>query len=261
MSFFMKFFDWQPLEPEVLNKMKLLPKSIAIFPHTTYWDIVTLSAYVLRHPELQNFFHVFVRRTVTSFPASYIFSNFFHAIPVASPKERRIEGTLGTIDKTAELFKNEDNFCILMSPEGSLKAKEWRSGYLNLALKLKVPIIIVGFDFVEHKMKFPGYLDIKDNTLELHDLDNNVTSEIRLDPKKSMKEQIQPHAEELMSRIYPLVPAKSWVTPKIPKGYLKPKATALGPKNYFWLVIIIVLAIFVLIIYLIIRKMNKNKER
>ena len=58
------------------------------------------------------------------------------------------------IENTVKKFKDLNNFHILISPEGTLKKVPWRSGYYHLAKELKVPINIVGFNYVTHETKF-----------------------------------------------------------------------------------------------------------
>jgi len=53
-----------------------------------------------------------------------------------------------TVDQTAELFEAEEEFRLLLAPEGTRKkVTEWKTGFYYIALKAKVPIIMFTLDF------------------------------------------------------------------------------------------------------------------
>ncbi|MAP79489.1 MAG: acyltransferase [Aequorivita sp.] len=52
------------------------------------------------------------------------------------------------VEAIAELFKNNDELRLALSPEGTRKKVEvWKTGYYYIALKAEVPIICVAFDY------------------------------------------------------------------------------------------------------------------
>lgn len=52
------------------------------------------------------------------------------------------------VEAIAELFKDKEIFRLALSPEGTRKkVTDWKTGYYYVALKAKVPIICVAFDY------------------------------------------------------------------------------------------------------------------
>ena len=71
----------------------------------------------------------------------------------------RTEGQ-NKVEAYAELFKKNDYFVLNIAPEGTRKKVEnWKSGFYYIALKAKVPIVMVVFDFgkKEHRISDPFY--------------------------------------------------------------------------------------------------------
>lgn len=63
-----------------------------------------------------------------------------------SPVDR--SGNQKKVDAIADLFNSNEIFRLAMSPEGTRKKTErWKTGFYYIALKAKVPIIPVSFDF------------------------------------------------------------------------------------------------------------------
>ncbi len=58
------------------------------------------------------------------------------------------------VDAIAELFEKHEVFRLALSPEGTRKKTErWKTGFYFIALKAKIPIIMVSFDFREKLVK------------------------------------------------------------------------------------------------------------
>lgn len=61
----------------------------------------------------------------------------------------------GVVDQAVELFDKNDRFLLAMAPEGTRKKVDrLRSGFYHIALKAKVPIIMVSMDFKSKTMVF-----------------------------------------------------------------------------------------------------------
>lgn len=62
------------------------------------------------------------------------------------PVDRSVKGSL--VDQMADNFKNNDDFAITVAPEGTRsKVGTWKTGFYHIALKAKVPIVMVAFDY------------------------------------------------------------------------------------------------------------------
>ena len=79
------------------------------------------------------------------------FGYYFRAVGGA-PLDR--SGGKNNVDATAEVFEKHDVFRLALSPEGTRKkVTELRTGFYYIALKAKVPIFPVAFDFGKKEVK------------------------------------------------------------------------------------------------------------
>ena len=61
-------------------------------------------------------------------------------------------------------FNERKRFCVVYSPEGGLKRNDdWDDGFHDMALRLNLPIVMVGLDYREKKVKIqPHFYPSKD---------------------------------------------------------------------------------------------------
>ena len=79
------------------------------------------------------------------------FGYYFRAVGGA-PLDRT--GGKNNVDATAEVFQKHETFRLSLSPEGTRKkVTELRTGFYYIALKAKVPIVPVAFDFGKKEVK------------------------------------------------------------------------------------------------------------
>jgi 1-acyl-sn-glycerol-3-phosphate acyltransferase len=87
------------------------------------------------------------KKELFMFPFGY----YFRAVGGA-PLDR--SGGKNNVEATAEVFDKHDVFRLALSPEGTRKkVTELRTGFYYIALKAKVPIIPVAFDFGKKEVK------------------------------------------------------------------------------------------------------------
>ncbi len=122
---------------------KPIPKSLrqyvlVVAPHTSNID----------------FFVGIAARNVMGLNVKYIAKKELFVFPVKNlllnlggfPVDRSKKGSL--VDQMADNFKNFADFAITVTPEGTRgKVETWKTGFYNIALKAKVPIIMCGFDY------------------------------------------------------------------------------------------------------------------
>lgn len=161
-------FGWKSLSPKVKRRLKSIPRGIVIFPHTTSWDMITLWTYLSSTGLSKDIVHVMVQEpTKRRFYADIIFSGHINPIYVPTTKNK------GTIDLVVEKLSTKKKFLLFLSPEGSTSYSQWKSGYFVLSQKLKVPIVIFGFDFVRHEMVTPLLIQPNWNSFLKHSNENN----------------------------------------------------------------------------------------
>lgn len=197
-----------------------------MFPHTFHWDIISLLAYVYDYQQLRQKFWVTVDKTIPKkFPGNLMFPKYFKPLTTEYSLEAKNKGQTGTgfIKQAVEKLKDEQQYWLLITPEGKRSKSPWRSGWYALAKELEIPIIVVGFDFTEHRMKCPlilnpNWTEIKSGTgtISYHNPEKSITSEysavndnplhemeINLADGKNTMEQI---LQSGMQHIIPLVP-------------------------------------------------------
>jgi 1-acyl-sn-glycerol-3-phosphate acyltransferase len=59
------------------------------------------------------------------------------------------------VDAIAKIFDNKEIFRLAIAPEGTRKkVYKWRSGFYHIAMKARVPIIPIAFDFKTKEIRF-----------------------------------------------------------------------------------------------------------
>ena len=179
------------------------PRVVVIFSHTSYWDFLFFILYSFAEPR-------FGMRVCTVMSSYYynlcpwFFSKFgIIGAPSHSQQtapDRRKEGFISTTVKT---LSDRRNFILLISPEGTLAAAPWRSGYYALAKELRCPIRVGGMDY-EKKCIYMS---------DPYDCYNVDLDQSELIPR----EDLEPFLQKEMENIVPLYPEYSF-TPCHPKS-------------------------------------------
>jgi 1-acyl-sn-glycerol-3-phosphate acyltransferase len=112
---------------------------IIIAPHTSYWD----------------FFIGYITRNILGFSADFLVKDQMFKYPIIStflhsrgahPVDRTKNNSV--VDRVVELFNEKEAFIFTVTPEGTRSyVDRWKSGFYRIAVKAKVPIVTVGFDF------------------------------------------------------------------------------------------------------------------
>jgi hypothetical protein len=204
---------WKLLDEKGKSYFKEIKKSVLIYPHTTYMDFVTLL--IFKHAyDLLGLWVVVNEGIYNRYPKLFDYLSCFPA----TSKEKN-NGNF--VQSTVSRFKDSENYHILISPEGTLKKVAWRSGYYYLSKELKIPINIVGFDYVTHEMKF---ITVNLNTNE----NSEVPQEKEENKNLNEKTQIENLLQKEFKQIIPLYPECSYV-----KINTKIKPSIFGNYNFF----------------------------
>jgi len=116
-----------------------LPKLIIIgAPHTTNWDfIIYLGA--LHHYRMKASF--IGKHTLFRWPFGYFF-RWLGGIPVDRSKPG------GLVQQVVDAVARAERMILVMAPEGTRKAAPyWKSGFLQIAAKADIPIVLGYVDF------------------------------------------------------------------------------------------------------------------
>ncbi len=116
---------------------------VAVAPHTSNWDFFygKLAALSIGRKT-----HFLIKSDWFFFPMNYFFK-WIGGIPVYRNKKN---GSM--TDKVAALFKDKQELCIGITPEGTRKANpDWKKGFYYIAKKANVPILLTYIDYAKKK--------------------------------------------------------------------------------------------------------------
>lgn len=116
---------------------------LAVAPHTSNWDFIMGKLGYLALGRNANFV---IKRDWMVWPLNILFKKL-GGIPVDRSKASHFT------DQIADIFRERDIFNIAIAPEGTRKRNSrWKRGFYVIALKAKVPIVLVKIDYAEKKM-------------------------------------------------------------------------------------------------------------
>lgn len=119
-------------------------------PHTSNWDFVyTIAAFHILGVKIR----FTVKKELAKFPTKQILESFGAIWIDRSPKKPG-EKRQSTTQAMANLFKENDDLLIMVTPEGTRSLrKEWKSGFYYVAKEAGVPI---GLGYLDYKEKEGG---------------------------------------------------------------------------------------------------------
>lgn len=128
---------------------------IAVAPHTSNWDFVLGLAVAFN-----------LRLKISFFGKHSIF------IPPFDRLLRRIGGIPiersakhGVVDEMANKMRESENMVLCLAPEGTRSPiYPWKTGFLHIAHKANVPVLLVTFDYKKKLIEFGATHNISDNT-------------------------------------------------------------------------------------------------
>ena len=150
-----------------------LPKNekyiIAVVPHSSYFDLI-IAVLIRTYSGLKIKF--IGKKELFNPITSYLFK-FLGGIPVDRTKKSNI------VDEVVELFELGKIKILAIAPEGTRKRVEkWKTGFYYIALKAKLPILMVTFDYIRKEVKINNKFypsgDIDKDFIELKKKVNDV---------------------------------------------------------------------------------------
>jgi 1-acyl-sn-glycerol-3-phosphate acyltransferase len=138
------------------------PKLIAVgAPHTTNWDFIAFLAAL----HFWDFKASFIgKHTLFRWPFGYFF-RFFGGIPVDRSKPG------GVVRQVAEAFDMADEMILVLAPEGTRRAAPtWKSGFLQIAEAVGVPIVFVSIDYPKREITIGPLVEYKGDLADGRDV-------------------------------------------------------------------------------------------
>ena len=138
------------------NFPNLKKSIIVVAPHTSNWDFVLGKLYMIVFGVKNK---VLVKKELFIFPLNFILK-IVGSIPI-----NRHDKKNSIISQTVDLFNTKEEFCLVIAPEGTRKREEhWKKGYLIIASKAQVPVIIT---YIDYKKKEIGIKEIIWNVTDI----------------------------------------------------------------------------------------------
>tara|TARA_B100000780_G_C21125675_1_gene456682 strand:- start:4233 stop:4769 length:537 start_codon:yes stop_codon:yes gene_type:complete len=146
-----KLFGWK-----ILGNSNLPKKCIVIVAPHTHW-IDFFIAIVIRKVINQQI-NFIGKKELFKFPFGFFFK-WMGGKPVDRGSKAK------SVDLISEIFNNESQFRLGISPEGTRKkVLKWKTGFYYIAKKASVPIICATLNFKEKNIKFSEPFITTDNT-------------------------------------------------------------------------------------------------
>lgn len=207
----LKVFGWNPN----ISTYSRYRKGILIYPHTTKLDFVVGLLVLLTDISVFNRTYFLVKPQLFD---TYFGSWFFtkcHCIPASKLEDR----LTGSVKRVSDFIKSKDQCIILMSPEGSVSNKPWRSGFWYIARESDVPIIVGGIDYLEGTFK--------------------TVYSTTVGPEEEYTQNMEKYLQKRMTEINPLYPQCSVAhfsgEPGSPEKPENPKSSMSGVRPVSWL--------------------------
>ncbi len=120
-------------------------------PHTSNWDwIIGIGALLALGIQLT----YMAKHSLFKGPTGWLMRST-GAVPINRDSARN------TVDEIVDQFEQRDQLYYLIAPEGTRKKVErWKSGFLRVAYKAKVPVLRVSFDYATKTISLGTYAEL-----------------------------------------------------------------------------------------------------
>ena len=142
-----RIFKWK-----ILGKFSKVPKYIiAVAPHTSFYDFfIGILVRNIINEKIN-----FIGKKELFGPLTGWFFRSLGGVPVDRNSKK------DTVSSIVEIFNKRKKFKLAIAPEGTRKkVKKWKTGFYYIALKAKIPIMPVAFDYnnknvIVHSLFYP----------------------------------------------------------------------------------------------------------
>ena len=142
---------------KIMNEFPDIKKSILIVaPHTSVWDWLIIKLYL---NETGVKYKILYKKEFFVFPINIIMKPL-GSIPVERKGKRN-----NLIFQIAGLFNNNEELCIVLSPEGTRhKVTRWEKGFYYISKRTNVPIVV---SYLDYKKKEVGIKEVIRDTSDI----------------------------------------------------------------------------------------------
>lgn len=132
---FFKLMGWKivgKMDPEIKKSVMI------VVPHTSWHDFY-IGLFTRGIIDLE--INYVAKKELFRFPFGYYF-RWMGGAPLNRNSRQN------TVEAISEIFNNRETFRMAIAPEGTRKkVADWKTGFYYIALKAKVPIIPIAFDY------------------------------------------------------------------------------------------------------------------
>jgi len=131
---------------KTIGRITTLPKAIwVVAPHNSNWDfLVGIGVRALIRKEIQ----YLAKKELFAWYSDWFFRGL-GGVPVNRHRSSNL------VDAVAEVFQEHDQLHIAVAPEGTRgNVSRLKTGFYYMALKAKVPLVLVGFDYPRKAVVF-----------------------------------------------------------------------------------------------------------
>ena len=141
---FKKFLGWR-IEGFIPEDKKIIA---IVAPHTS-WNDFFVGIFTRSILKMENRVKFLGKEELFKIPLFGYILRKIGGFPVVRNKETN------SVDSVVEIFNKKKNFFLALAPEGTRKkVDKLKTGFYYIALKAKVPILLVGFDFKKKLVHF-----------------------------------------------------------------------------------------------------------
>lgn len=166
--------------------INLPPKLVCVFSHTSYCDFFLMLLYQYGY-ELK--LKTLIKPCYFNGVSGWLLRQVGGI--EATPIDERNGGAVQRIVNELHLLPQ---YHFMISPKGSILKAEWRSGYFHIARLLNVPIIAVGLDYEEKKVKYGRLINHDNEVIVKELLYEDLKEMIPLYPEQEVM-PLRPHGE------------------------------------------------------------------
>lgn len=143
-------FGWKP-PPDGLEELFSTYKRIVIvYPHTSHYDATLMLLYKKAYPQFGNKLKFLVRPDLTEIPllGNFLINN--GAIPSVFIQIKNGGRTKEIVD----YLNTQSKFCFLLSPKGTIRKSEWKTGYYYITKGTGSYIMSLGFNYSKKEIVY-----------------------------------------------------------------------------------------------------------
>jgi 1-acyl-sn-glycerol-3-phosphate acyltransferase len=141
--FLLKNSGWKPPSDELIEIMNKNKKLVIVYPHTSHYDGLLMILYKKAYPDFGRHIKFLIRPDLTEIPllGKFLISN--GAIPSTFIQIKNGGRTKEIID----YLNTKDEFKFLISPKGTIRKSEWKTGYYYITKGTNANILALGLNY------------------------------------------------------------------------------------------------------------------